>query len=162
MSEISFEQALAEYNKEWKDAEEMSNWMPPDDDYVVIVTKKTEGTSAKKDAMDRPIRWWRLTLKIDDVANPKVHGKDFPLLFRSTGLGFFKTAAKVLNGGKTVGSLVEADAILSNSLGYVLDVRIKTVKADNDREYTNCYVQKVISSVTTEEAVSESAEPVTE
>lgn len=143
MADINFEQMLARYNQDYREAEAFgADWMPPDNDYTIVVTKVKKGVTVKN---DQQVGWWKLTGKIDEIANPKLHGKEFPIgFYRTTGMGFLKSAAKALNDGESVNSLTEADKIFSTAEGLVLQVRVTTTTKDDGRVFTNSYIQEVI------------------
>jgi len=147
MSDLAFEQALARFNDEFRDAEEFGNdWMPDDGWYVVILTGLKKGVSARKDTGE-PLLWWRLVGQIDDEANEKIHGKEFIVgMYSSSLFGLLKSQARVLNHGLAVKSQQEADVVLSDAVGKVIKVEIVTTTSKkNDREYTNCYIREVIN-----------------
>lgn len=157
MSDFNFEQLLAQYNQEYKDAEEFGNdWMPDDGEYVCTITDIKKDVSTKKEV---PVLWWKITARIEDVANEKINGKEFTLgFYRSSAMGILKSAVKALNKGVSVAALPEASKIFEGSLGEVVRVKVVTT-TKNDRTFTNAYIQEVLA--TTQESVEE-GEPETE
>ncbi len=152
--DLNFEQLLAEHNQEFKEAEVYSNWMPDDGDYIVTILKFDKGISTKDSTS---LAWWKITGRIEDVADEKLNGKEFPVgYYTSKAYGILKGAARVLSGNSELNDLAEAHAILEASPGQVLKVRVRTsISKKNGKEYTNCFILEVID--TTTEA---SAEPV--
>lgn len=141
MSDMNFEQMLAQHNQAYKDAQEYSSWMPPDDEYTVTVVKCDKGVS-NKDGKD--FQWWKLTARIEAVEDESLNGKEFALGFYSTNaMGILKGQAKALNKGETPGSLVEADQVFESAVGEILSVKVVTSEKSG---YTNCYVQEVLAT----------------
>lgn len=155
MSDMDFERMLAQYHENLKtqydDAEEFSDWMPPDGEYIVTVLKCSKGVSTKKDP-NNPMFWWKPTVRIEDVAREDLNGQEFALGFFNTNApGFMKGQVKALNGGDAVG-FDEIDGVFMASVGKVLRVKVATTtNKKNDKEYTNCYVQEIIPMTATEE-----------
>jgi hypothetical protein len=155
MSDLAFEQMLAQYNQDYKDAEEYSDWMPPDGNYIVTITKIAKDVSTKD---GNTLCWWKVTARIEsDVSDPKIYGQEFTLKFVSTkALGILKGFARSLNGGEVVNSIADADKVISESKGKVLDVKVvTTTSTKNGKDYTNCFVQKVVD---TEDVVESSSQ----
>ena len=147
---------LAQYHANLKtqydDAEEYSDWMPPDrKDYIVTVLKCSKGVSTKNDP-DNPMFWWKPTVRIEEVANEDLNGKEFALGFFNTNApGIMKGQARALNGGDAV-PFDELGAVFEGSVGKVLRVDVATTTSKkNGKEYTNCYVQEVIPMTAADE-----------
>lgn len=165
--EIGFEQLLAQHNQEFKDAEVFNNWMPPDGEYIVSLTKLAHDTLSK-DGKD--LIWWRLTGVIEDVADAELHGKEFSVgYYTSKAYGILKGAVKTL-AGKVIQDLAEAHIVLESSLGKIVRVKVETRpgKGTNEgKNFTNCYIQEVMKTteavsaedVSTEVAAVEAVEP---
>lgn len=155
MSDMDFERMLAKYHENLKtqydDAEEYSDWMPPDGEYIVTVLKCSKGVSTKKDP-NNPMFWWKPTVRIEDVAREDLNGQEFALgFFNTNAFGFMKGQVKALNGGNAVG-YDEIDGVFMASVGKVLRVKVATTTSKkNDKEYTNCYVQEIIPMTAAEE-----------
>jgi hypothetical protein len=148
MSDLLFEQILAQHEQEYHDAEEFgSSWMPPDtpkDDpgYIVTILGCKTGTSTKKEQV---VAWWRLTGRIEDPANEALNGKEFVLgFFRTSTPGVLKSTVRALNKGESVGTLAEANKVLVESVGKIARVKVKTTVKDDGSSYTNAYVQEII------------------
>ena len=160
MSDLNFEQMLAAHHATLKanydEAEEFSDWMPDDGEYVVTVLKCAKGVSTKKDPQN-PMFWWKPVVRIEDVANPELNGQEFALgFFNSNAPGIMKGQVKALNSGNVV-SFEEIDGIFSGSIGKVLRVKVATTKSKkNGQDYTNCFVQEVLA---TESIAEPTAEP---
>ena len=155
MSDMDFERMLATYHANLKtqydDAEEFSDWMPDDGEYVVTVTKSTKGVSTKQDP-NNPMFWWKPTVRIEDVAREDLNGQEFALGFFNTNApGIMKGQAKALNGGESVG-FDELDGVFTASVGKVLRIEVRTTTSKkNNKEYTNCYIREVIQVEAVEE-----------
>jgi len=152
MSNLGFEQMLAQYHATLKqvydEAEEFSDWMPPDSDeqgYIVTMVKCSKGVSTKKDA-NNPMFWWKPIVRIEAVTDELLNGREFALGFFNTNApGIMKGQAKAINGGEPV-AFDQLDSVFSE-VGKVLRVVVKTTtSAKNNKEYTNCYVQEVIDT----------------
>jgi len=160
VSDLNFEQMLAAHHATLKanydEAEEFSDWMPPDGDgYVVTVIKCSKGVSTKTDPQN-PLFWWKPIARIEDVANPDLNGQEFALgFFNSNNPGIMKSQVKALNSGDPV-SFEEIDGVFSNSPGKILRVNIKTTKSKkNGQDYTNCFIQEVLATESIADVVAE-------
>jgi hypothetical protein len=145
--DLNFEQLLAQHNQEFKEAEVYSNWMPDDGEYIVSIVKFDKGISTK----DRDsLGWWKLTGRIEDVADEKLNGREFPVgYYTSKAYGILKGAARILSGNSELNDLAEAHAILEASPGSVLRVKVRTsISKKNGKEYTNCFILDVINTTT--------------
>ena len=148
MSNINFEQMLAQYHANLKtqydDAEEYSDWMPDDGEYVATVLKCSKGVSTKQDP-NNPMFWWKPTARIEDVTREDMNGREFALGFFNTNApGIMKSQAKALNGGEAV-SFDKLTEVFEGSVGKLLQVKVATTTSrKNDKKYTNCYIQEVI------------------
>jgi hypothetical protein len=144
--DMNFESLLAEFNQAYQEAEEFSDWMPPDDEYVVVVTKSNKDVTEKD---DKKMGWWKLTAKILAPENPDLNGQEFCLGFYNTNaLGILKGQVKALNSGVAVNSLAEANAIFTAAVGKALRVKVSTTTSrKNGQEYTNCYIQEVLPDI---------------
>lgn len=160
MSDLNFEQMLAAHHATLKanydEAEEFSDWMPDDGEYVVTVIKCSKGVSTKQDPQN-PMFWWKPTVRIEDVANPELNGQEFALgFFNSNAPGIMKGQVKALNSGNVV-AFDEIDGVFFGSVGKVLRVKVSTTTSKkNGKDYTNCFVQEVLA---TESVADEVAEP---
>lgn len=145
MSDLLFEQMLAEYNQGYAEAEEFSGWMPDDGNYIVTIVKVTKGVAEKSNTK---LGWWKFTARIEDVANAKTHGQEFTLKFCNTkALGVLKGFARALNEGVVVSNLAEADKVFEHAEGKILDIKILTSTSKKDgKDYKNCYIQKVVDT----------------
>lgn len=143
MSDMAFEQMLAQYNADYQAAEEFSDWMPDDGEYIVTVVKSTKGTSDKD---GKPFGWWKLVGRIEEPSNEKLNGEEFTLGFYNTNaFGILKGQAKALNGGTSVATFQEASTLFENATGLVLKVKVSTsTSKKNGKEYTNCYIKERI------------------
>jgi len=152
--DLNFEQMLAQHNQEFKEAEVYSNWMPPDGEYIVSLTKLTHDTTTK-DGTD--LIWWNLKGRIEDVQDEKLNGQEFTVgYYTSKVFGILKGAVNVL-AGKEISDLSEAHAFLEAAVGLVTRVEVRTSRSQkNGKDYTNCYIKEVINTTT-----ETSAEPVT-
>jgi len=155
MSDLGFEQMLAEQNENYRKSEEFSDWMPDDGDYIVTVIKCVKGVSEKEDTK---LGWWKLTGRIEAPENEKLNGQEFSLGFYNTkAMGILKGQARKLNSGEPVTTLAEADAVFEAAQGKILRVKVTTsTSKKNGQDYTNCYVQEVIA---TEEVTDTNAAP---
>lgn len=142
--DLNFEQLLASHNQEFKEAEVFSNWMPPDGEYIVSLTKLDTGTFAK-DGVSLP--WWRLTGRIENVQDENLNGKEFPVgYYTSRAFGILKGAVGTL-AGEPVDDLGQAHIILAESVGRVIRTKVETTTSKkNGKNYTNCYIQEVIAT----------------
>lgn len=164
MSDMDFERMLAQYHENLKtqydDAEEFSDWMPDDGEYIVTVLKCNKGVSTKKDP-NNPMFWWKPMVRIEAVEREDLNGQEFALGFFNTNYpGIMKSQAKALNGGVAV-SFGDLDRVFMESIGKVLRVKVAT----SNKGYKNCYVQEVIPMTVAEETEVEppqGAEPVFE
>ena len=140
----------------YDEAEEFSDWMPDDGEYVVTVLKCPKGVSTKKDPQN-PLFWWKPVVRIEDVANPELNGQEFALgFFNSNAPGIMKSQVKALNSGNVV-PFEEIDGIFSGSIGKVLRVKVATKKSTkNGKDYTNSYIQEILA---TESVAEPTAEP---
>ena len=145
--DLGFEQMLAQHNQEFKEAEVFSSWMPPDEDYIVSLIKLESGQKTKDGAV---IGWWKLTGRIEDVADEKLNGKEFTVgLYSSKAYGILKGAARALANNPQLDDLAEAHAVLEAAIGDVVSVRVKTSWSDKyKKDFTNCYIQEVIDTTT--------------
>lgn len=147
--DLAFEQMLAEHNQNYKEAEEYSDWMPPDNRkdecYTVTVVKGAKGVSAKEG--QEAMGWWKLTGRIEAPENEELNGKEFTLGFYNTkAMGILKGQARALNGGEPVTTLQEANTVFESAVGKILTVKVATtVSKKNGNEYTNCYIQDVLA-----------------
>lgn len=149
MSDIGFEQMLAQFNQDFKDAQEFSDWMPPDGEYYFSVVKVDKGTKVDDSG---GMGWWKLTCRIEKPEDADLNGKEFNGGFYSTkNLGILKATARTLNGGVQIDSLAEADSVLTKSVGLVLlGTIVTTISKKNGQEYTNCRIKEVIPVTATE------------
>lgn len=140
MSDLGFEALLAEHNQSFKDAREFSDWMPPDDKYIVTIIKCDKGVFEGNQG------WWKLTARIEKPEDGKLNGQEFSAGFYSTkNLGMLKQAARVLNNGATIDSLALANDVMTKAVGTILNVEIITTQSRKDgKEYTNCRMKEVI------------------
>lgn len=153
MSDPNFEALLAEHNQAFVDAEEYGNdWMPPDGEYVAVLTGLKKGVMVKKGVQ---IAYWRLTGRIEDVADGQLNGREFLVgWYKATAMGVLKTNVRALNRGLAVGSLTDANKILDSSIGQVIRVRVTTTPEDEDgRTFRNCRILEVIDVAATEAQV---------
>jgi len=142
MSDLSFEKILAEHNKAYAEAEVFSSWMPPEGEYIVVVSNTKRGTTIDDAGNEQP--WWRITGKIQEPANPDLDQAEFAVgFYRSSAYGILKGAAAVLAGKPVVANLREADEIVMGSKGKVLKVRVEMVES---KKYTGprCSILQVI------------------
>ena len=153
MSDLQFEKMLSLHNQAFQDAEEFSDWMPPDrEDYICTGIKCSSGTSTKDP--DNPMGWWKPIVRIEEPSNPELNGKEFALGFFSTkALGIMKGQARAINNGEAVADLVEASDVLKNRLiGKVFRVNVATTtSAKNGNTYHNAYVREVLASTPVED-----------
>ena len=151
MSAMDFERMLAQYHENLKtqydDAEEFSDWMPDDGEYITIVTSLKKGAKVIS-GQEKPMIWWRLVGQIDDVANEAIHGREYLINFyKSTVWGIVKSHARALNMGKAVNSQEEADAVFEAAVGKILRVEVYTSTSQKDgKDYTNCRIKEVIDA----------------
>jgi len=143
VSDLAFEQLLAQHNDAYRSAEEFSDWMPPDGEYIATVMKSAKGVSTKDGVS---VGWWKITGRLEVVEDPELNGREFPVgFYRTSTLGVLKSQVRALNGGKSVDSLAEADRVISESVGKVVKVKIVTTTSKKDgNDYTNCYVKEVL------------------
>lgn len=159
--DIGFEQLLAQHNQEYQDAVVFDNWMPPDGKYIASIVKLSSGSTVKD---GKSTLWWRLTGRIEDVADAKLHGEEFSIgYFTSKAYGILKKAAKVL-AGREINDLAEANSILEASIGSVIQVKVETRPGkgvNQGKEFTNCYIQEVVETTeaTSAEEVIEAVNP---
>lgn len=163
MSELGFEQLLAQHHAELKksydDAEEFgADWIPPDNPkdapYLVIGIKTQKGTYDKNGTTTF---FWKPYVRLECPENPDLHGKDFPLGFFNTGApGAMKGQAKAINGGEAV-SFEELDNVFDATFaGKIMKVDVITATSKkNGQEYTNCYVREVVAVEETDTAQEE-------
>jgi len=152
MSDLNFEQLLAEHNKDYKEAKEFSDWMPPDGDYTVVIKGCDKGVSTKGDT---PLLWWKHTAEILAGEDPGLMGREFTSLFASSrSYGSAKSQAKVITGGVSAPDDASGlDAVLMGATGAVLQVQIKTrTSTKNGNDYTNCFYQELVDTSAVEEA----------
>ena len=154
MSDINFEQMLATYNQDFKDAEVFNDRMPDDDKYIVSLIKLDTGTAKEGGAP-----WMKLTGRIEDPQDAKWGGFEFPVGFYSAkAFGILKGAVNVL-AGKPINDLTEAHAVLEASIGKIVNVEIKTMTSKkNGKDYTNCYILEVIDEVASSVDVQQGGE----
>ena len=140
MSDLNFEALLAEHNAAFKDAREYSDWMPPDDKYIVTIIKCDKGVFEGNQG------WWKLTARVEKREDGKLNGQEFSAGFYSTKqMGILKQTARVLNNGVTIDSLAQANDVMTKSVGLILNVEVITTTSKKDgREYTNCRMKEVI------------------
>ena len=140
-----FDAILGEAAEEFTQAEVYSNWMPPDGDYTVLLTEAKNGV--KVDENNR-FAWVRLTGRILDDHNPELNEKEFSVGYFTTKVpGIMKGAVSIL-AGKVITNLKEAITILTRSNGTVVVVNVFTKPSKkNNQEYTNCNIQRVVSTV---------------
>jgi len=145
MSDMLFESLLSEFYQSYREAEEFSDWMPDDGEYIVSVIKCAKGASEKE---GKKTAWWKLTARIEAPQQEELNGQEFPLgFYSSNAFGFLKGQARALNGGETVPSLAEADRVFEAAIGCVYRVKVTTTTSTkNGKEYTNCYVQEKIAT----------------
>lgn len=143
MSDMAFEGLLADFNQAYRDAEEFSDYMPPDNDYLVTVMKCQKGVSEKDGKRNG---WWKLTARIEAPESEELNGQEFVLgFYRTSALGILKGQARALNMGQPVSSIQEADVVFEKAVGSILRVKVITTASKKDgKEYTNCYVKEVI------------------
>jgi hypothetical protein len=148
MSDMDFERLLAAHNaslkQQYDDAEEFSNWMPDDGEYMVSVIKCGRGVSTKKDP-NNPMFWWKPVVRLEAGCSAELIGQDFALGFFNTNApGVMKGQAKALNGGEPV-AFEELDSVFMGAIGKVLRVKVVTSRSQkNGQDYTNCFIQEVI------------------
>ena len=145
--DMNFESLLADFNQAYQESEEFSDWMPPDDDYIVVVTKLKYDFKEKE---GKKFGWWILTGKLLSPENEDLNNREFPIgKYNTEALGILKGQVKQLNSGISVGnSIVEAHTIIKNSLGKALRVKVTTTTSrKNGQEYTNCYIQEVLPDI---------------
>lgn len=144
--DVNFEQLLAQHNQDFKDAEVFNNWMPPDGEYIVSLTKLDKGSSTKD---GKTTLWWKLTGRIEDVQDEKLNGEEFQVgYYSSKAFGVMKGAVKTL-AGQLVDDLDSAHQVLESSLGKIIKAKVTTKTSKKDgNDYTNCYIQEVINTVT--------------
>lgn len=138
---------MSEFEKEFSDAQEFSDWQPDPGEYNVIIKDVRTGITGtnSNDPAYHNKPYWAIKVEmldgVDAEGNP-LAGRSFePFFFMGTPkrFGFFKGFARSL-AGTSVASLQVADQIVQQSRGAVL--RLKGTK--NDRG-TNWYVQSVVS-----------------
>ena len=158
MSDMLFENLLAEFNEDYKNAEEYSDWMPDDGEYIVSIIKCAKDTSEKD---GKKMAWWKLTARIESPQDEQLNGQEFTLgFYSSNNFGILKGQARALNGGEVVPSLAEADKVFESAIGNVYRVKIIiTTSSKNGKEYTNCYVQEKIATEGVEDAGADEAPP---
>lgn len=139
MSDANFERVLEEHNQAYVESEAFNDWMPPDGEYVVLITKPSSGLGKDKETeMDLP--WWKIMAQIQEENNQELDGKEFRVAFYSArNYGMMKTAAGILSGSP-VGSLKEASRVILSSAGIVLKVKVSTTP----KKYKNCNILKVL------------------
>jgi hypothetical protein len=133
------ERIVAAKAEEFAAAEIFNEWMPPDGDYTVLLTEYADGVSKKG---SNEYAWWRLTARIQS-SDPELDQKDFTIgPFRSSAVGFLKSAMSVLKGEK-IDDLRQAEPVLSGAVGWVATVRVTTTTRDKT-EYTNSRIMEVV------------------
>lgn len=149
--DLGFEQLLAEHQEAFKDSEVYSNWMPPDGNYIVSVSKFESGEKAKDGARTA---WYKLSGKIEVEKDPlqdvKLGGREFLINFyRSSAYGILKGDARLISGDPSLDDLKEAYEVLEASIGTVLAVKVETAFSDKfKKNFTNCYIQEVLKTTT--------------
>jgi hypothetical protein len=140
---MAFEGLLADFNQAYRDADEYSDYMPPDGEYLVTVMKCQKGVSEKDGKKNG---WWKLTARIEAPESEELNEKEFVLgFYRTSALGILKGQARALNMGQPVSSIQEADAVFEKAVGLILRVKVSTTTSKKDgKEYTNCYVKEVM------------------
>jgi len=148
MSDINFEQMLAQFNQDYREAEVFNDRMPDDGKYIISLIKLDTGTAKEGGAP-----WMKLRGRIEDPQDATWGGFEFPVGFYSAkAFGILKGAVNVL-AGKSVNDLAEAYEVLKASLGKIIEGEVKTTtSAKNGKDYTNCYILKVIDEVASADA----------
>lgn len=140
----SFEALLASYNQQFKEAEEFgSDWMPEDGGYTVCISKVQSGAMKNDGGPDIP--WFKPVLRIEDVGDAKLNGKEFPLGFLSMKVpGILKSVARQLNGGVPVADLPTTAQMILDSVGTYMNVSVKTKPDKKGVDRTNVYIEKIL------------------
>jgi len=142
-TDVGFERLLAEYNQAYADSEMFNNWMPPDGEYIVSVSKTANGIMT--DSSEKSIPWWRITGMIQEPANPDLDGKEFPVgFYTGRAFGILKSAASVLSG-KIIDTLKDASDVVLGSAGMLLKVRVETKYSKKHKQnFSNCSILQPI------------------
>jgi hypothetical protein len=145
MSDLAFEKLLEEHNEDFLQSESYSQWMPPDAEYVVLISATPHGSTVDKDS-NEPMNWWKLTGQIQEPNNTELDGKDFTVgYFTSKNYGFLKDAAATIKGSP-VGSLREAHEVIVGALGTLMKVKVVTTYSKKwSQHFRGCTIQQVLS-----------------
>jgi hypothetical protein len=137
-----WEDTLAQYQKDYAEAQEFSDWMPPVGEYTVVLGATTTGTF-NKDGAELPFRKPIVKIVAGDLEN-----KEFALgYFTPKNFGMLKGLAKVLNGGQPVPDVMTADATLKAKAGAILTIRVfetPNKKNPGGPAYINCRVTGLV------------------
>jgi hypothetical protein len=119
-------------------AEAMSDWMPEDGDYTVVLTKGSSGAKTGDNAMV----WFKVVGTIDAPQNPELDKKAFTVGFATTkSLGAVKTMASAI-AGRPVLNIREVPAVVESCVGLVCNVTVKT----SAKGYKNVTIREVFRS----------------
>jgi hypothetical protein len=130
--------ALLQANaEEFKKAEVISDWMPPDGDYAVVGGTAVLGTTTKEGKP--PFNWFRLPCRINAPSNPELHDKSFTMMYGTTiNVGMLKSACSGI-AGRVVDSIMEIPSVLASADGTVYSVNVTT----NKKGYKNVSVTQI-------------------
>lgn len=167
--DLGFEQLLAEHQEAFKDSEVFSNWMPPDGDYIVSISKFDAGQKVKDGVKNA---WYKLMgrIEIEPTADPlsmiqKLKEKEFLINFyRSSAYGIMKGDARLLSENDSLDDLKEAYEVLEASVGTIIRVEVITSFSNKyKKDFTNCYIRglvdtEVVGTASADETVTDPAE----
>jgi len=138
MSDMGFENLLAEHNAAFAEAEAYSNWMPPDAEYIVMLTSVGTGKFEDK-ASGKDIPYWRVKGKILEEGSP-MDGQEFVVgFYTGRAYGIFKSAVGILKGEVVTDLIVANKFMVEEVVGMVVRVKVDTTNRKG-QEYRNATI----------------------
>jgi hypothetical protein len=147
--DVDFEQLLADQAEEYSNAPDYNNWMPPDNEYLVLVTKVDYGPTGADAHEEKAVPWVRLTCQIVEK-DSDLNEKKFSIFYSGKAYGIMRQAARYFtsDSGVEKSPLLAVKALVNEAPGKVLLVQVATTKRKgSDRAYTNGTIVQVKDDV---------------
>lgn len=143
--DLDFQGIIGTLEKEYAETEVQNRWMPPDGEYMVMLTSLNTGVSAKGNK--GKMAWWRLGGRILKEGDQELDGKDFSVGFYNTlALWNLKGDVAVLAGRK-IDDIKAVHPVLCEAVNgrWLIAVEVSRGVSDKGRKFTNTKILEVVN-----------------
>lgn len=148
-----FQNILNDVAEEYANAEVFDNWMPPDGDYTVLLTKLQLNKVQKGDA---EYLWVRLIGRILLEGDTDLDQREYAVgNYRTTAIFTMKGDVAILNGGRKVNDINESLQVLNQAAteNWVVTSTVVRTKSKKDgRIFANSSITEIVDHGTADAA----------